>query len=541
MQTLTSNSALDSGYRRRSTNWNSLRLLNVYRLGLASIFFAQSFVSPSPLLNIVDLTLYSWTSFAFLLLALVWIVASRIERRGFQSQVTLQIYSDTIIIILLMHACGGIDSGLGMLLIISVAILGLLTEQALAILFASLAALGLLAEHIYSVTNLPGYYGNSTQVGILGAALIATAIVTHKLMHRIRSSEQLIQQRERDVALLSALNQEVIDNLQAGVVVLSRNDSIRHINQAARDLLGIHKERNVSLKKDCPKLLEALEAWRDSQETLSPMLPPQSGIDDIQISFRQLDSQGQPNTLIFINDVSSIRDSMQQAKLASLGHLTASIAHEIRNPLGAISYAAELLNENDEIAIDDRRMLEIINQHTLRINNIIEDILKISRGSHTFREEIDLHKWLPGFIDSFCQTGRAVREDFEVEIELERAELRFDSGHLEQVLANLCLNACIHGNGARPIEIRVFEDQYHPLCIEVADRGPGIDPQILDKIFEPFYTTSHEGSGLGLYIVNQLCELNNATIIVGRNRYNGTSFVLQMAISKSNFFQWEYR
>ena len=153
MSTLISNSAAPAGYKPRKTNWTSVRLLNVYRLGLAAIFFGQSFVNSSPLVNIVDLTLYSWTSFAFLVLALVWIVASVIERRGFQRQVSLQIYGDTIIIILLMHACGGISSGLGMLLIISVAITGLLTEQAMAILFASLAALGLLAEHIYSVTN----------------------------------------------------------------------------------------------------------------------------------------------------------------------------------------------------------------------------------------------------------------------------------------------------------------------------------------------------------------------------------------------------
>ena len=122
MQSLISNNLLSEGYRPRSTNWTSVRLLNIYRLALASILFAQSFISESPLLTIVDLALYSWASFAFLVLALVWMVASWIERRGFQNQVSLQIYSDTIIIILLMHACGGISSGLGMLLIISVGV-----------------------------------------------------------------------------------------------------------------------------------------------------------------------------------------------------------------------------------------------------------------------------------------------------------------------------------------------------------------------------------------------------------------------------------
>ncbi|MCP4336201.1 MAG: PAS domain-containing protein [Gammaproteobacteria bacterium] len=523
-----SNPTLSEGYKRRSTNWTSVRLLNIYRLGLAAIFFAQSFVSPSPLVNIVNLPLYSWASLAFLVLSLVWIVAASIERRGFHNQVSLQIYGDTIIIILLMHACGGISSGLGMLLIISVAISGLLTKQALAILFASLASLGLLAEHIYSVMNIPAYTGTSTQIGILGASLIATAIVTHKLVMRVRSSEQLIHQRERDIALLSALNQEIIENMQAGVIVLNRNDHIRHINRAALEMLRLARGKSLSLQRDCPRLFSELDSWRKSTADDLPLIPYVTGSDNLQISFRQLQSAGQPNTMIFLNDVSSIRDSMQQAKLASLGHLTASIAHEIRNPLGAISYAAELLNENDELEEADQRMLEIINQQTLRINHIIEDILKISRGSATTREPVELDSWLPKFIDDFCQSGLASAGNFTLEIETEHAGMLFDAGHLGQILTNLCSNACVHGDADKLITIRVYADRTHNLCIEVADRGPGMSADILDQIFEPFYTTSHQGSGLGLYIVAQLCELNNASISVSMNEYNGTSFTMRM-------------
>ncbi|MCP4767004.1 MAG: PAS domain-containing protein [Gammaproteobacteria bacterium] len=525
---MTSNSTLSEGYKRRSMNWTSVRLLNIYRLGLASIFFAQSFVSPSPLVNIVDLNLYSWVSFAFLVLSMVWIVASSIERRGFHNQVSLQIYGDTIIIILLMHACGGISSGLGMLLIISVAISGLLTEQALAILFASLASLGLLAEHVYSVMNIPIYTGTSTQVGILGASLIATAIVTHKLVLRVRSSEQLIQQRERDIALLSALNQEIIENMQAGVIVLNRTDQIRHINRAALEMLHLSRVKSLSLQRDCPILFSELGSWRKSTAHELPLIPYVTGSDNLQISFRRLQSAGQPNTMIFLNDVSSIRDSMQQAKLASLGHLTASIAHEIRNPLGAISYAAELLNENDKLEEADQRMLQIINQHTLRINHIIEDILKISRGSATSKEPVELDSWLPRFIDDFGQSGLASEESFTLEIEAKHASMLFDAGHLGQILTNLCNNACLHGDTDKPITIHVFADRTHNLCIEVADRGPGMSVDILDQVFEPFYTTSHQGSGLGLYIVAQLCELNNASISARINEYNGTSFTLRM-------------
>jgi two-component system, NtrC family, sensor histidine kinase PilS len=534
MPTLTANSALPEGYRPRKTNWTSVRLLNVYRLGLAAIFFAQSFISPSPLVNIVNLPLYSWTSFAFLVLALVWMVAAVIERRGFRNQVSLQIYGDTIIIILLMHACGGISSGIGMLLIISIAITGLLTEQSLAILFASLASIGLLAEHIYSASNIPGYSGTSTQVGILGASLIATAIVTHKLIMRARSSEHLIQQRERDVALLSALNQEIIENMEAGVIVLGRNDRVRHINRAARKLLHLPREGSISLQRDCARLQTSLVAWRNANARQPILRPLTIEIDNLQINFRQLLNEGQPNTMIFLNDVSAIRDSMRQARLASLGHLTASIAHEIRNPLGAISYAAELLDEGERFEEGDRRMVEIINQHTRRINHIIEDILNISRGDTTSREHLDLGSWLPVFVDEFTQSGLATADTFVIDIATSPAHLWFDNGHLNQILTNLCTNACVHGDAGQPITLSVYRDTGDALCIEIADRGPGIDSAIVDQIFEPFFTTSHQGSGLGLYIVAQLCELNNASISASANKYNGTSFILRAVPTASD-------
>ena len=533
MQTETSpNFRYNTGYKPRSTNWTSIRLLNIYRLGLSAIFFSQSFISDSPLLKISDLGLFSWSSLAFLVLALVWVLAAWIERRGFHQQVSLQIYSDTIIIILLMHACGGISSGLGMLLIISIAVSGLLAEQSLSILFASLASLGLLAEHIYSSVYIASYSGTSTQVGILGATLFATAIVTHMLTQRLRSSEQLVQQRERDVALLSALNQEVIENLQAGVIVLGRNNIIRHINHAALQMLQIQTDRNLSLKTDAPQLLAALEAWQEQPERETPYLPAETGIENTQISFRALQSKGQENTLIFLNDVSSIKNSMQQAKLASLGHLTANIAHEIRNPLGAISYAAQLLSENNDLPEADHRMTEIIHQHSQRINHIIEDILQISRGNPTAMEKLDLNTWLNKFIEDFCMSNQSTKDCFELEITSKHAFIQFDPGHLTQVMTNLCTNVNNHGDPGKPIHLKVYDNNAGNLLIEIADEGPGIDHENLDKIFEPFFTTSHQGSGLGLYIVSQLCELNNTAISVHRNLYNGTSFIIKPSLPR---------
>lgn len=535
MQTATSNSfASKTGYQLRSTNWTSLRLFNIYRLAISTTFFSQSFVSQSPLLNIVEIGLYSWVSLAFVVLSLVWILTAWIERRGFIHQISLQIYTDMIIIILLMHACGGISSGLGMLLIISIAVAGLLTEQLLAVVFASLASLGLLAEYIYSITNINDYTGNSTQVGILGATLFATAIVTHKLMKRVQSSEQLVQQRDRDVALLSALNQEIIENMQAGVIVLTRNNQVRHINNAALKMLNIVTSKVFSLKHDQPEILSALRKWRDSPDRDTPYLPTETGINNIQVSFRRLHDQGNENTLIFLNDVSSIKNSMQQAKLASLGHLTASIAHEIRNPLSAISHAAQLLSESKDLDDTEHRMTEIIHQHSNRINHIIEDILKLSRGGQTAKEYIRLDLWLQKFVDDYCLSNQASAGCLDLDMQLTNATTWFDAGHLNQIMTNLCNNARIHGNSDKPTHIRLFTEQNQAANIEIADEGPGIDHQNLDKIFEPFYTTSHQGSGLGLYIVDQLCDLNNATIDIHKNSYNGTSFTIRFSTSPAS-------
>ncbi len=533
MQTETShNFRNNTGYKPRSTNWTSIRLLNVYRFGLAAIFFSQSFVSQSPLLKIANLGLYSWTSLGFLVLSLVWVLASWIERRGFHQQVLLQIYGDTILIILLMHACGGITSGIGMLLIISIAVTGLLAEQSLSIIFASLASLGLLAEHIYSSINIEGYIGTSTQVGILGATLFATAIVTRKLTLRVRSSEQLIQQRERDVALLSALNQEIIENLQAGVIVLGKSYHVRHINRAATQMLHFEEDRSISLRIDAPQLLAALEHWQQQPDRVTPLLPSETGIDNTQVSFHLLESKSQENILIFINDVSTIKNSMQQAKLASLGHLTASIAHEVRNPLGAISYAAQLLSENSDLADSEHRMTEIILQHTQRINHIIEDILKISRGNQTAMETINLETWLENFTAEFCLSNQAEKNCFVLEFSADVSLILFDPVHLNQVMTNLCSNALNHGNTEKPVHI-IINSTRIPFRIEIADEGPGIADENIDKIFEPFFTTSHQGSGLGLYIVSQLCELNDSTISVERNLYNGTSFIINPRIPRS--------
>ena len=515
------------GYKKRSSNWTSLRLLNIFRVSVAAIFFAQSFLESSPLVYIQNLSLYAWASFGYLILSLVMMLAAWIERRNFQLQISLQTYIDIIAIILLMHACGGISSGLGMLLIISIAVSGLLGKNSLATIFASLASVGLLAEHIF--TSLYSHAnGTSTQVGLLGAALFATALVTQTLTKRIRSSEEEIAKQKLDVANLAALNSEILQNMQSGVIALDSLHQVRHINDMARHMLSMEKELEIpfSLKYKLPDIHHAHQKWRHNPAESDSLITTGSGQSNIQINFRDLHSKSHRGTLIFLDDVSKIKNQMQQSKLASLGQLTANIAHEIRNPLGAISHAAQLLAENKDIPDMEKRLTEIITQHSERINAIIEDIMQISRGGAASKDKIIINEWIKHFIDAFCLSGDVLPGCFDLQIEGDHFELIFDSGHLNRILTNLCSNAKMHGGTDAPIVLKFSKDEYLRPTIEVADKGKGINDAQIDKIFEPFYTTSHKGSGLGLYIVSQLCELNDAQIRVSRNEYGGTSFII---------------
>ncbi len=524
---MSDNSQVRFGFKKRSSNWTSLRLLNIFRVGVASIFFTQSFLSSSPLIYIQNLSLYAWTSFTYLLLSLVMTLAAWIDRRNFQLQVTLQTYIDIFAVILLMHACGGISSGLGTLLIISIAISGLLGKNSLATIFASLASVGLLSEYVYN-SFYSNSGGSSTQVGLLGAALFATALVTQSLTKRLSSSEAVIKQQKLDVANLAALNSEILQNMQSGVIALDRLDQVRHINDIARNMLQIKDEQEIPFKtrKHLPLIYQALKRWRNDSSESRTLLPSESGDNNIQVYFQDMHSTSHKGTLVFLDDVSRIKHQMLQSKLASLGQLTANIAHEIRNPLAAISHAAQLMAENEDLPDMEKRLAQIVSQHSNRINAIIEDIMQISRGRVASQDKIVLNDWIQHFVDAFCQAGEDKQEFFDLQVENEQLEVIFDSGHLNRILTNLCSNAKHHSNSDSPITIKLSQDENHMTHIEVADRGKGITNEQMDKIFEPFYTTSSKGSGLGLYIVSQLCELNHAQIKVSRNEYGGTSFII---------------
>ena len=222
--------------------------------------------------------------------------------------------------------------------------------------------------------------------------------------------------------------------------------------------------------------------------------------------------------MIFLQDVSAIENQAQQLKLASMGRLTASIAHEVRNPLSAIGHATALLAE-DLHGKAEVRLLKIIGDNVARVNRMVEDILQLSRKAQPYAEPVQLAPFLVELKNEFCET-QALPDEMVWLGGAGAIEVRFDALHLREVLVNLLGNAIRYASRA-PRSIRIWPelDAFGTLELHVQDDGPGITPEVRAHLFEPFYTTSSKGTGLGLYLARELC-LNNGAKLDYESRFD---------------------
>ncbi|MEJ2577260.1 MAG: ATP-binding protein, partial [Gammaproteobacteria bacterium] len=348
---------------------------------------------------------------------------------------------------------------------------------------------------------------------LLGATFFALALLAHQLSQRARRSEALAEQRGLDLANLTALNEYVIQHLQAGILVVDAAGRVRLMNDAAWYLLGMPEGApDRPLLASAPALAEQLEAWRRNPREKRPVFRAVSGGRELRADFTALNEQGGRATLIFLEDTAQVTERAQQLKLASLGRLTASIAHEIRNPLGAISHAAQLMQESDGLATTDRRLADIIQQNTGRLNLVIENVLRLSRRHDPDARVLALEPWLDGQLEQLLPGLDIDREQVVLEVRPADTSVYADPTQLQQVLAILLENAVSHFDGP-PAELRltlvagISRESGGPF-VDVIDNGPGIAPAQAGKLFEPFFTTRSGGTGLGLYIARELSEAN---------------------------------
>ena len=498
---------VDPGY------WRALLIFSYYRLFLAAILFTVFYFNlPPDFLGSFNPTAYATVSQIYLLAGLVLTVLTHKRWNHFAALTTFQLLFDIAVIMLLIHASGGVQSGLGPLMVVVVIVGGTLIPGRIAVFVAAIATLAVLFEAGYH-SHLAGEgITRYSQAGMLGATFFATTLLAQLLSKKMQRTQLIADQRTRDVRKLAILNQHIISRMQSGVLVVDAQGRIRLFNQSAGQLLGIGQAQLfVSLAEVVPVLAKQLSDWHNYQTQEFEPFQAKPELPELLARAIRLDSG---ESLIYLDNTSAIAQQAQQLKLASLGRLSASIAHEIRNPLSAISHAGELLNELDSKTLQTQKLTAIIQRHSTRVNSIIESVLHMSRRKSVEPTVVVLVPWLEKRLADFSEINRIPREQTRLVTDAPLARVWIDETQLQQVVDNLLENALYYARdndeGAM-IGIKVAAD-INEVRLDISDNGPGVSAEAAEHLFEPFYSQRAGGTGLGLYLARELCQANGARL-----------------------------
>ena len=503
--------------------WRVLVTLNAFRLLISTTMLLLFAVGADPrFFGDAKPTLFAATAAGYLVFAILSAISLRQKWVNRNVLAVTQLSVDIIAIAMLMHASGGIESGLGGLLIIFIGAGALIMPVTMSASLAAIATFVIIGEQAYTQLASATIAPNYPAAGILSGVIFAMALAAQPLARRIQASEAMARQFGVDLQNLSELNQYIVQHLRESIVVLDAGGDIRLINSSATRLLGRDNVvAGTPLEEVWPALFEYIAEWRaDMSRSSHAELTLITEGDTVRITahLAPLGKAGHRNgpMLVFLEDVSHMNARVQQSKLASLGRLSASIAHEIRNPVGAMSHAAQLLGESPGLGEDDIRLTEIIRTHSSRVSHIIENVLQLSRRESSRPERLVVRSWLDDFAGEFVRTLELQEGELTVKDIPEDLQVRMDPSHLRQVLWNLCDNAVKYASETGGILVEVqggrMSGQGRPY-IEVLDCGLGVDTATAEKMFEPFFTARSGGTGLGLYISRELCELNRATLV----------------------------
>ena len=517
-------------YSKPALNWRVLGLLNLYRVLAPLVLLALYPLGSARGFTVVLPQLFFGATLAYLCFGLGSIIVVRLRLASVYIQTVLQATVDLTLLMMLLHACGGIGSGLGLLLLLPVGGLAFLLPPRSALFLAAVAAIAVLTDTISQQLNDHADIVSYGSAGLLGIVLFAIATAATLVASRIRESEDLVRQKDLDLANLAELSQYIVQHLRESLLVVDAADQIRLINESAAEILGDdHAVPGALVGEVSPRLLYSLATWRQVERSDNPpsSFVAADGARVIQPHFAPLGGASPGPTLIFLEDTSLLAERVQQGKLAALGRLSASIAHEIRNPVGAMSHAGQLLAESPNIGADERRLTDIIRSNSERVSTIINNVLQLSRREATNLTRLTLGDWIEEFLSEFCETMQVPRARIGFMEEADDLEVLFDPSHLHQVIWNLCDNALKYGEPRAGNSVEIKLGRLNPSnrpFLEVADRGPGIERHAVDRIFEPFFTGRKGGTGLGLFIARELCQLNRAILLYEPRDGDGSVF-----------------
>ena len=489
----------------------------LYRVLIAAVIAALLF---SPLSAMVGESthprLAAVVSGSYLALSLLILVAGRNDR-WLRPIVVGSVLIDIIATVLLAHALPGASAGLSMALLFNIAAAATLLPLSLGLSLALTASAATAGEYVWNLLENGEPNRTLAELAMFITSFLALAFVSYQVGNRARRNQQLANQRGAEVANLFEINELIIRRMRTGVLVVDGANRITLANEAAATLIGDNDGNSGSglleLGSAAPDLSRRLQRWRNgwtNEETPLQLSPDQP---EVQPRFARL-LAGSDLTLVFLDDSTVVSRRAESLTLSAMGRFSASLAHEIRNPLAAINYAAQLLEESTAIGDTDRRLLQIIHQQCQRTNGIVESVLGLARRERANPENLDLAAFVRRFVLEYKQSLTLETDSIEPIISESSVHGLVDPRHLHQILTVLVHNALKYGRtGQDPARVRLrVARQDRNAVIDVMDRGPGIPESVASQLFRPFYTTSEHGTGLGLYIARELCKGNQASL-----------------------------
>lgn len=497
---------------------NAQRIFRIYRLAVSAILLLSYAVSfSSSFFQILSPKLYLSTNLIWFGLVIFSSISRLISRQDSVSVNSINILIDLIAVAILAYACGGINSGLFFLMLPEAAMAGMILPLRLSLLSASVASLSTLFIQSLLVFDEISSAAGFLPSGILGLVLFATTLVFGTLGRSLLASQARAEENARTARALRAMNDSIIARMETGVLVVEDN-IVRLANRAANNLLCGRNGEDLPLVaediRDLGRLGERYVDWLENRgEGFRAFTHPYSGIN-IQVQFSRLQSAESDQVLVFLEDTRRLRQRAQQLKLESLGHLSAGLAHEVRNPLSAISQANQLLQQSENISDEDKTFMDVIDRHCIRMNEIIDVVNQLSRRIEPKISSIVLKPFVQELIGEINES-RLTQASINIEIP-DNCSVEFDPANLKQVLTNVIENGLRFSEaetGSAEVNLNLGSHRNNRgYFLDIMDRGPGISRDVVQQIFNPFFTTGSGGIGLGLYVAKELCEVNFAAI-----------------------------
>ena len=511
--------------------------LDVYRLIIALILGTAHFGSLSAMPAAGSRAFFaSAVLVVYFFSGLLYLFRARSFETDVYHLASFSLSTDVIFLGLLVVFTSGIENGIGILLVFTSGAAAIILPLRIALFLASIACIAMIGTAGWDFYMESGQARDLIQAGLFGITALVTAVLANQLAYWARDYRLIAEKRKAALTELEQANELIIRRMRTGVIAVDENNKIRIMNESAWFLMGSPKVREKPLRDLSPRLHQALADWKrePAADPKPVVLEPSQA--NILPSFVALPAESGLGAMIFLTDNNVVARRAVELSVNSLAKLSGSIAHEIRNPLAALNHASQLLEESPQIRLAEMRLINIIQNHAKRMNGIIENILQLSRREQSQPDVVPLHIFLPEFAMEFETSKVNHSLDFAAAFDSDEAYVLYDKSQLHQCLWKLLDNAIDHAsrdNMTPRVRLRLRTDEGAGYCvITIADNGPGINKDQLSKIFEPFYTTRKEGTGLGLYIARQLCEANQAELTVDSEPGDGAYFHIRMALAK---------